>query len=399
MMVGLLRLCCAVGACVLAAGLLMGFGGAVAAADPDSGVSAAQGDDGTNHSVEQHSTGTPVGRSSRLAATFTRGMARIAQAVNHASSIPPSARKPINQPRGTDTQDETNDDSDLGAAILDPVAAVPNDITAGSDAVAQLSDPLAAVPNEVAPVSDPVAPLSVAGASVPNVAGPVSNVSALAQDVLNPIVGAVVPLTQLPSDLYSFLLGVAGVQPVVGGAEAVGGRGLSAAAAASLASRLPLDLPLAGISGPAPSLAGVSELPGTSDAIGVAKLDVMALGRASAASGLAPPKPDAAIPIRAGSSFRRIFGQSLLSVSLWALAAAALSGVGGLGFITLAGVRVGYRQAKAGVALRTTGIAHFARPGPLGIVRSGSLVAVHPRASRVVRPGALAADHLLDEVA
>ena len=33
---------------MLAAGLLMGFGGAVAAADPDSGVSAAQGDDGTN---------------------------------------------------------------------------------------------------------------------------------------------------------------------------------------------------------------------------------------------------------------------------------------------------------------------------------------------------------------
>ena len=62
-------------------------------------------------------------------------------------------------------------------------------------------------------------------------------------------------------------------------------------------------------------------------------------------------------------------------------------------------MRVGYRQAKAGVALRTTGIAHFARPGPLGIVRSGSLVVVRPRALRVVRPGALSAEHLLDKVA
>ena len=75
--------------------------------------------------------------------------------------------------------------------------------------------------------------------------------------------------------------------------------------------------------------------------------------------------------------------------------------------IALAGVRVGYRQAKAGVALRTTGIAHFARPGPLGVVRSGSLVVVRPRglrvvrprALRVVRPGALSAGGLLDKVA
>jgi hypothetical protein len=99
----------------------------------------------------------------------------------------------------------------------------------------------------------------------------------------------------------------------------------------------------------------------------------------------------------------------VLPVSLAALAALALPGAGGLTILTAAGVRVGYRQAKAGFAVRTAGIAGFARPGavPLGVVRSGSLVVVRPRALsvvrpgalRVVRPGAVSAGCLLDEVA
>ena len=50
MMVGLLRFRFAAGVCVLAAGLLMGAGGAVAVADPGSNGSAAHGDVGTNAS-------------------------------------------------------------------------------------------------------------------------------------------------------------------------------------------------------------------------------------------------------------------------------------------------------------------------------------------------------------
>src|SRR4051812_13850940 len=56
MVVGLLRLRFAAGVCVLAVGLLMG-GGAVAVADPGSNGSAANGDDGTNASGHQQSTG------------------------------------------------------------------------------------------------------------------------------------------------------------------------------------------------------------------------------------------------------------------------------------------------------------------------------------------------------
>ena len=307
-------------------------------------------------------------------------------------------------------------------------------------AVTPVSDPTAAVPNAVAPVSDAGAPAAEAGAPVPNVVGPVLTVSALVPDMLTSVAGAGVPLTQLqsdlysfllgiaggapvsdvsasvpdmlrkvveavvllaqlPSDLFSFLLGIAGVPPVVGAVAGIHGPGLSAAAGASLASRLPLGLPTAGISGP--PLAGVSGLPVTGEATGVAPLDVMALGRASALSGMAPPAPDAASPIGAGSSFRHVFGDILLPVSLWALAVGALPGAGGLVILFATGARVGYRQAKAGVAVRTTGIAFFARPGavPLGVVRSGSLVAIRPRALRVVRPGALSAEHLLDKVA
>ena len=129
----------------------------------------------------------------------------------------------------------------------------------------------------------------------------------------------------------------------------------------------------------------------TGEATGVATLDVIAVGRASAVSGMAPVAPDGAFPIGAGSSFRHVFSGLLLPVSLWALAAGALPGASGLVILFATGARLGYRQAKAGVALRTTGIAFFARPGPLGIVR--------PRALRVVRPGALSAEHLLDKVA
>ena len=80
----------------------------------------------------------------------------------------------------------------------------------------------------------------------------------------------------------------------------------------------------------------------------------------------------------------------VLPISLAALAALALPGAGGLMVLTAAGVRIGYRQAKAGFAVRAAGIAGFARPGavPLGVVHSGSLIVVRPRALPVVCPGA-----------
>jgi hypothetical protein len=151
-------------------------------------------------------------------------------------------------------------------------------------------------------------------------------------------------------------------------------------------SRLPLGLPLAGILGP--PLAGASGLPVTGEATGVAPLDVIAAR--SSVSGVRDDTvaADAAFPIAAGSSFRHVFGGLLLPVSLWALAAGALPGAGGLVILTAAGVRVGYRQAKAGFVVQAAGIARVAGPGPLGVVHSGSLIVVRPRVLRVARPRA-----------
>ena len=112
-------------------------------------------------------------------------------------------------------------------------------------------------------------------------------------------------------------------------------------------------------------------------------------GRASSLPGMAPPAPNGAIPMGVRSFLRHALSDLPVAVSLAALAAVALPGVGGLVILTLAGVRIGYRQAKAGFVLGTAGIARFAGPGPLGVVRSGSLVVVRPRGLRVVRPGAL----------
>ena len=328
-----LRFAASVG--VLAASLLI-TSAAVAVADADSSDSAGPGHGGANASRQGSPTPSrPVGdvtdtqRSKTQRVTSTLGSGR-----QSGQQPSPGGEKPKDEPGGTHTKDGTKDDSDLGAAVPDAVAAVPNE-------VAPVSDPVAGIPNEVAPVSDPVAPVSVAVAPVPDVVGPVSNVSVLVQDMLSSVAGTVVLLAQLPSDLSSLLLDIAGVQPVVGGVAGSHGPGPSAAAAASVASRLPLGLPLAGISGS--PLAGVSGLPVTGEATGVASLDVIALGRASAVSGMAPLAPDTAFPIGAGQTFRHIFGELLLPVSLWALAAGALPGAGGLGFLTLAGVRVGYR--------------------------------------------------------
>ena len=82
-----------------------------------------------------------------------------------------------------------------------------------------------------------------------------------------------------------------------------------------------------------------------------------------------------------------------------ALALLALPGAGGLTILTAAGVCVGYRQAKAGFALRTAGTASFARSEtvPLGVVRSGSLVVLRPRTG--ARRRALSAGDPLQKVA
>ena len=86
----------------------------------------------------------------------------------------------------------------------------------------------------------------------------------------------------------------------------------------------------------------------------------------------------------------------VLPLSLAVLAALALPGAGGLTILTAAGVRIGYRQAKAGFVVQTGDIARFARPGagPVGVVRSGSVVVLP-----VARPRAVSAGYSFEKAA
>jgi hypothetical protein len=361
------------GVCVLAAGLLMG-GGAVAVADPDSGGSP-NGDDGTNASVQGGTASSPVGK---ITGTLSKTLQDVASTVG---SGPPAGQQPSSvtstvgsgrQPSsvtstvGSDPQPGQQSSTGAKSPKKEPGGTGSGLVAAVPDPVAAVPDPVASVPNLVAPVSDVVAP-------VPNLVAPGPDAIGSVQDISTSVAGAV-PLTQPQSDLSTFLLSIAGAGPVGHGSGGIHGPGLSAAAGASVASQLPLGPPLAGIPG----------VPLAGNATGVATLDVIALGRASALSGMAPLAPEGAIPKGVESFFRHVFRGLLLPASLWALATIALPGAAGLVILTAAGVRVGYRQAKAGFAVRAAGTARFASVGPLGVVRPGLLVVVRPRALRVV---------------
>jgi hypothetical protein len=193
--------------------------------------------------------------------------------------------------------------------------------------------------------------------------------------------------TSLQPDL-SALLGVAGVQPQ-------GDMGSSGAAGASLPGfptelQSPVGAPQTGI----PGVTWADKAPGA------APLE----WSATTLLGQESPLPEASgsdglIPVGVRQFFQEAFDEIRRSPALAALLLAALPGLGGLLVLTGAGTRLGYRQAKAGIALQTAGIARIARSGPIGVVRSGSLVYVRPRGSRVVRPGTLGAGRFLDEAA
>jgi hypothetical protein len=409
--------------CVLAAALLMGgAGGAVAVAEPTG--SAAPSDGGTNASGQgSTAASSPVGNA-------TDPLRKAIQGVISTLGL---GRQPGQQP-STGAKSPTTASGGTGAAVPNAVAPapsavpavpnvvtpVPNVVTPVTNVVTPVTNVVAPVPNVVAPVTNVVAPVTNVVAPVPNVVAPVTdmvltpvtNVVALpnlvapvtgvitaVQDMLTSVAGAVVP--QLQSSLAS-LFSIVGVAPVVDGLGPIQGAGRSAAAGLSVA-QSPLVLPLAGM--PGVPLAGNAA--GVPTPWGIAAPTFGATtheGPASSLPGMAPLAPTGAIPMGVQSFFRHAYSELVLPASLSALAAVALPGAGGLVILIAAGMRVGYRQAKAGIAVRTPGIARFAGPGPLGVVRSGSLVVVRPRASRVVplrvvRPGALSAGCLLDKVA
>ena len=230
------------------------------------------------------------------------------------------------------------------------------------------------------------------------VIAPVPQVVAWVQSMLTSVFGAFIPLTQLQSDLYSFLMGLADGVPIDKRSEDTGGAGRSAVANASVASQLRLVLLLAGVRVPGVPAAGSAEA-ATLGRVAASILTVTSeLARAPWLPGMASPTPnDNPLAMGLRSFVPQTVSDIPRAASMWALAAVALSGLGGLVIVTLAGVRIGYRQAKAAVELRTTAIARFAGSGPIGIVQSGSMVLIRTRGLRVACPGPLRAEALFFE--
>ncbi|MGU3499096.1 hypothetical protein [Mycobacterium sp. C31M] len=248
-----------------------------------------------------------------------------------------------------------------------PFAKVPEAVAAVGDTVTTVLDS----------THDTIAALPALLATLPNSRTPVTDVITTIEYMLTSVSSVAGAITALPTDL-SALMGVPLTPVTEPVATPPAPRPAYRAAPAGLAD---LMLVPASLGSPVPgSVAEVPVAPALLSAATTANLP-----RATVAT----PVPVALRGIAASgtpdSLLDRAVNDVLLPLSLAALAAVALPGVGGLLVICALGVRIGYRQAKAGWAIHVAGIGRFAGPGPLGVVRSGSLVALHTPRGRKAR--------------
>jgi hypothetical protein len=315
------------------------------------------------------------------------------------------------QPAATNTVVDTEAsapesvDPSLPATDPDAVASDETMLAADSPPVPPATNPLAPAATVAEPVANAVVTVATALGSLPFAVmalpaspTPVTDAITTVQEMVTSVTDAVVPLVQLPSDLYTMLS-----VPTITATTTIGG-GVNPDATAPLlgtrASQWDQAAPI--------FLAGGMALP--ADIAPLETLgDIVTTGLSNElpASGIATPAQDVIAQSGLGSFLEHTVRALFVPASLSALAAVALPGVGGLLIICALGTRLGYRQAKALLEVRRAGIAVFAGPGPLGVVRAGSLIALRPRASgvrpdralRVVRSETSRVASLRDEAA
>ena len=241
-------------------------------------------------------------------------------------------------------------------------------------------------PNDPPSDSEQVPPASSPdqAASTPESAAPVPDVTSVVEEVLTPTTEAVVPPAP-PAIDWAFLLGTSEDQLVADDAS----NRRSADHGRPTMSPLQILQLLTQFSG-SPSAGKATEIPtlldGANDkrphsavsAVGTSRT----LAGTTSTSMAARLQPDAALP-EGLQTFWRSYGEIIVAASLSAMFAAALPGLVGLVIPVAAGMHIGYRQAKAGRALHASGIAHLAAAGPIGVVRTGSLVALRPQRWRL----------------
>lgn len=427
---------------MLAVGLLFSVGGGIAAADSDSGDGAGSGSAVASQGAAGNNQGTGAssgtarnnqansGRRGTLndAKPTTRITTRLS--TTRLSTTQKSAADQTTTPAGTDDVQEG-----VGADGVEPLptdtepasaeqvtetapgtqAPVP---TVGANAAADDSSSVSAAtplasdasvaPTATAPPAppvDPAAPLSRPVRPVTNVVNtftdvlnslpgtlsalqtsktPITDAIASAHEMLTTVAGAI---TRVPTDFVA-MLGIPSSNlpngPLIGNSGALN----------PVRVHTPADAPLFG---PRPGQVPQAVVPAEGASLFGTMAPRPALGKAAATGLIEPLSVSGTVPLTTGtpssaqSIFEHVIEAVLVPASLTALAAVALPGVGALLVIAAAGVRVGYRQAKAGLALRASGIARFAGPSPLGVVRSGSLVTLRqrargPRTKRAVCP-------------
>ncbi|MGE2720341.1 hypothetical protein [Mycolicibacterium celeriflavum] len=295
---------------------------------------------------------------------------------------------------GSGTQADANENSTSGD---DGSAVSKTETTAvtGPATPATKIDPLT---NAFVTINGAMATWSQSLAALPTSKTPVIDAITSLQTMVTTVAGVV---TRVPSDFYA-MLGIpsstGAPQSLIGGSGTLDARKVNAPTGGPLA--VPHPVEAAPVVAPAEggSLFGTMAPP-----LAPEKVSTTGTVAPLSVSGTVPLKTAAAAP-SAKSIFEHVVEAVLVPASLTALAAVALPGVGALLVVAAAGVRVGYRQAKAALALRASGIARFAGPGPLGVVRSGSMVALRqrargPRTKRAVCPEAERAARGLDRVA
>jgi hypothetical protein len=421
----------AAGICVLTTGLLIGSAsGAIAAADPESSDSttASQGADESSPSVGTTSTPTTTDAQTSTQSTHPtlRDIIRRLQEQGKPRTRPVLVTEPTTVPAAPDTETDSNGAPNAAPVASEPVASdstvvapesnsteqqpnntdfVASDSTKPAPAPSPPPPPLATV--VVQPVTHAIATVAGAASSVPGVIvslpsseTPVVDVITAVENILISVNDAVVPLAQVPFDLYTLLVveGMASTPVVTVGNSVAAGLFASGTPAAAAPPLTPVPPPVP----PAYPVAGMPLLGHVSAPAALGGAATVGLSANLSLAGTAPIAADSAVPTTALSLLEHTVKAVLAPVSLSALAAFALPGVGGLLIICAAGIRFGYRQAKAALTVRTTGISRFARQGPLGVVRSGSLVAVYPRRPRtlrVIRPERSGAAPPLEEAA
>lgn len=424
----------AAGICVLATGLLFGAGGAIAGADsePSSSSGPSQGAEGTSQGA---------GATGATAGSTVDNQSNVGTVSDTDPADPPSqggfddesTTTPLNtdddeEGAGTGSSEPLGNDSETVPAesgvtepdttVTTPAPTVPAEATSSSsETPPATSAPIAPPPppqpvnpmgsmfkafqpvtNAVNTMADAFSSMPGTFAALPTSPTPITDAITSVQTLLTTVVDAWAPLAKVPGDLYALL----GVQTPPAAPPLIGGGGSFSTVKAA-----PADAPLFG---PTAGHGHQIVAPANSGSLFGTMVAQPSLGTVASTSMTQPLAVSGTVPLTIAPStgvrsiFEHVIEAVLVPASLTALAAVALPGVGALLVVGAAGIRVGYRQAKAGLALRASGIARFAGPGPLGVVRSGSLVALRqrargPRTARAVCPEAARSARALEPVA